>query len=863
MGAGGRAATGLAVSLSLLASGILVERKERYKVFARGLIGAGWASLYFTTYALYAVEATRVIGNPIMGSVLLLVVAAAMIGHSLRYGSQGATGVTYFTAFAALAVSPSTPFAAAALLPLALSLLFIAQRFSWYPMALFGLIATYGTLISRGDSGSPLASTQTLLFFYWLLFECFDLMRVARRVTYGPAVAIFPLNTAVFLVLSFQKWSKAAPDQTFLFAAGAAGLYLLSAMIRWRLHPPHDLDVARRLTAGGYEASAIVSSVLAGLAIFAKVPGVWASAGVALEAEILFLAGLKLRERLLERLGLAGFVFSLGRLAGDTRRTEMFGRLIYNSSPAELLHAAIFYANRAMRGPGLIFSYSASFLVAIVLVAECPERFLGTALAAFGLILFELGLRRQLPEFRYQGYGAMAWGVMAMCGYNSAFNSRDGWIQIAIGIVIAYFMSIRRLDAPEAEVNYIRWGAAVSTSLLAVVLAAKLVPAAYLGMTWALIAVVLLELGLHGMPAQLRRLAWLVAGLGAAAVVVVHFQDFDKFADRSVWLSYAVAGAVMYWFAFRNQARPLAASAGSSLAMTAIWVVMPDVLVAPAWGALALGLVETGLGWHGNLVFAAVFGRVFLANFTNTGYSGPISHRILTVVPLIAAYYHVWYRGREGSASPLGMKLHLWAPAILAFVLLRFELGRVFTVAGWAMLGLALLYVGLRANLEDLKRQSYGIAVLTFLRCIASNFFVPESLGGLATRLAIAACVIGAFYSSQFLVPRGARPRIFFSLLATALLTSVIFHEVSGSMLTVAWGIEDILLLMCGFPLRERVLRLSGLAMLLYCILKLFLFDLRNLETMARILSFIALGIILMAVSWIYTRFRDRIRQYL
>ena len=162
-----------------------------------------------------------------------------------------------------------------------------------------------------------------------------------------------------------------------------------------------------------------------------------------------------------------------------------------------------------------------------------------------------------------------------------------------------------------------------------------------------------------------------------------------------------------------------------------------------------------------------------------------------------------------------------------------------------------------------MKRQSYGIAVLTFLRCLASNFFMPESLGGLGARLGIAACVIGAFYASQFIVPRGTRPRTFFSLLATALLTSVIFHEVSGSMLTVAWGIEGIFLLICGFPLRERVLRLAGLALLLFCILKLFLFDLRNLETMARILSFIVLGIILMAVSWIYTRFRDRIRQYL
>jgi uncharacterized membrane protein len=66
-----------------------------------------------------------------------------------------------------------------------------------------------------------------------------------------------------------------------------------------------------------------------------------------------------------------------------------------------------------------------------------------------------------------------------------------------------------------------------------------------------------------------------------------------------------------------------------------------------------------------------------------------------------------------------------------------------------------------------------------------------------------------------------------------------------------------------GFPLRDRVLRLSGLALLLACILKLFVWDLRHLETLPRILSFLVLGLFLVAVSWIYTRFRERVQRYL
>ena len=73
----------------------------------------------------------------------------------------------------------------------------------------------------------------------------------------------------------------------------------------------------------------------------------------------------------------------------------------------------------------------------------------------------------------------------------------------------------------------------------------------------------------------------------------------------------------------------------------------------------------------------------------------------------------------------------------------------------------------------------------------------------------------------------------------------------------------DGIVLAAGFAARERMLRLSGLTLLLLCIGKVFFFDLRNLETMYRILSFIGLGVVLLLVSWIYTRFREQLQRYL
>jgi len=202
---------------------------------------------------------------------------------------------------------------------------------------------------------------------------------------------------------------------------------------------------------------------------------------------------------------------------------------------------------------------------------------------------------------------------------------------------------------------------------------------------------------------------------------------------------------------------------------------------------------------------------------------------------------------------------------------MRFELGRVLTVTGWAALALGLLVSGRRWRVLDLRWQSYGLAALAFWRSWTTNFYVPDSFAGVPGRIATGAFVVACFYVAQLLIPRKPEDetgierhaRAFYSLLAAVLLAVLLFYEVSGSMLTVAWGIEGVALLAAGFPFNDRVQRLSGLALFLVCILKLFLYDLRHLETLYRILSFIVLGLMLVSVSWVYTRFRERIQRYL
>ncbi len=82
-------------------------------------------------------------------------------------------------------------------------------------------------------------------------------------------------------------------------------------------------------------------------------------------------------------------------------------------------------------------------------------------------------------------------------------------------------------------------------------------------------------------------------------------------------------------------------------------------------------------------------------------------------------------------------------------------------------------------------------------------------------------------------------------------------------MLTVAWGVEGVVLMITGFPLRDRTLRYAGIFLLLGCIVKLMLLDLRHMEVPFRIISFCLLGALLIGVSWFYSRYREELKKYL
>ena len=74
--------------------------------------------------------------------------------------------------------------------------------------------------------------------------------------------------------------------------------------------------------------------------------------------------------------------------------------------------------------------------------------------------------------------------------------------------------------------------------------------------------------------------------------------------------------------------------------------------------------------------------------------------------------------------------------------------------------------------------------------------------------------------------------------------------------LSAVWLAYSILLIGFGMWRHLQSLRMIAIALFGFTILKVFLYDLSFLDTLYRIFSFIGLGIILLAVSYVYQRYK-------
>lgn len=828
MGPFGRVGTGLVTSLALLLGGVFLERIEKYTLFAKPLIGGGWALLYFTAYAAHNVEAAKVIQEPIWGLALLGLVAAGMILHSLKYRSQIVTGLAYFLGFLTVAISPLTGFALVASSILAASLVAILRTMRWYPLGLFGLAATYlnhllwleytiGGPTQLVPAGSFWLS-QGMLVLYWLLFAGFDfLLKPENDKEEQMSLAINLANTLAFLGLSFRQVGIVFPDARYLLTGLTSVAYIASSYL---------LRVRERQKLYLINASVVI--VLIALTFPLKPPFSLLSQNLLViawlvEAVAVLALGLYLKEIVFR---VHAYLLSLCALG-----TLFFINLYGQPEAPDLLRwmtvlpaVAYFYSlfgqlhkgwgrgevRKEEKDTGILSSYAASAVLALLLWKQLSPELVGLAWLGVALLLVEAGIRFRQSPLRIQGYGLSA---------------------LALG---AFFL-----------VNLY---------------------------------------GLYGQQADLGLSRWVIVPPAVLAFYYL-FGRLHRMVDQ---------GRVQ---AEEKQFANLSSYAASALVTVLLWKELDAVTVALAWGFLSLILIEVGirfqhvsLRFQGYLLSTLAFGRLFMANFTAPGVILGLSYRVVSVIPIIIIFYYLVQRlteerdaGRTAERETHLPQAYSYAAAVLLVVLARFEFGRSLTVVAWATTALILLALGIFWRDRDFRVQSCLIAILTVWRSWSTNFFLIGSFYGIPERIATTVPVIVSLYASNLLsrYRQGAfrkaeggqgmytlerldaYSRHLFSILASFLLAIFLFYAVQGNLLTVAWTVQGLGLMAAGFLIKDRILRLSGLGLFTVCLFKVFLIDLSGLEMIYRIFSFIVLGIILLIVSFGYTRYKDVITRYI
>lgn len=205
-------------------------------------------------------------------------------------------------------------------------------------------------------------------------------------------------------------------------------------------------------------------------------------------------------------------------------------------------------------------------------------------------------------------------------------------------------------------------------------------------------------------------------------------------------------------------------------------------------------------------------------------------------------------------------------------------------VAAWSALSAALAYLATRvdrtrvAALSDAGRLLIGalgflgLAILHTLAVEAPPAAIAEGVDDLGSAVAAIACCAGAalacwFYGRE-IEPKTATVVGYLSAAGFVYLGSVAIIEVIGdnaggearqigqSWLSAFWTATGLGAVVWGMVRRSPQARLGGLALLAVAIVKVWTYDLSELEELARALSFVALGLLLLAGAFAYQRFK-------
>ena len=928
----GKVMVGYAVGGALLGAGIFLEKRMRFALLGRTAAGGGWALLYFTTYAMHHVAAARVIDSQAVDLTLLLVVAAAMVAHTLTYDSQTATSIAFLLAFATVTVSRDSVYSLSASAVLAAALVVIVLWRRWYQLEVFGLLASYlnhylwlrGIIEPMAGHHRPFpeftASTM-LLFFYWAVFRVsYVLRRQPAREEEQVSTVAGLLN--IGLLLGLLRYQSVHPELAFwaLLGLGAAELSIGQLPL---------LRVRRR-------AAFLALTTFGASLLIAAFPFRYSGSNLSMlwlvEGEALFLMGMLSREAVFRYFGLLAAALTAGHMLAVDAWHVLEARTGSPHSGAPEYAVALLFAVAAA-----VFYADSHFVCRRwkEILDSGLEELYPPVLSCFGGVLAFTGMWLAFPAHKTPvGWAALvlllviagfllhdtALTVQADVGVLAAFiwiwaNNWDATklfhgltvrlISVAAVSALVYAAAYWRSRTEMEFASAFSAGYTTAGTVLLAVLAYKELPNHWVAVAWAAFALVLL---LAARFSGRRELPWQAHGLTVAAVYGAALWDFTaagSWHGLTLRLITVSAVAVLVYLSTPWISRESSPAAGyirdvypwfaSGLVTTLMWYELRPVSVVLGWTVFALVVFE--LGWlrdsaslrlQGYVALLASFVRVFFVNLNAESLPGELSTRLYTVLPVAAAmYYAAWRTAHSPEAEePLERQLyisrwHNYLGVILLAALVRFEVNPDWVAAGWSAMVLVLLAIAWRFDRAVFLHQGLLLSAAALFRTCFYNFELPKyyppgfwQWPTLTVGAAAGLLLLGLPFAflirekerakpapSRFLLVRRPEQALFF--VPVGIITALLAIEMRAGLITLSWGMEGVVVFLLALVIGERSFRLTGLGLLLLCVGKLMVVDVWTLGSSDRYLTFIVLGAVLLLVSFLYTRYQEKLLRYL
>jgi uncharacterized membrane protein len=833
LGPAGKVLVGYLVATAMLGAGIWFERQERYRILARAGVGGGWALLFFVTYAMYHIAAAQVIHSELADLVLMLAVAAAMVWHSLRYRSQVVTSLAFLLAFLTITISQQTVYSLTAGLVLAAGLAVVVGKMQWFELEIFGIAASYFNhylwlrhiiepMNGKHHMFPEFLPSAAILVSYWIIFRVSYVWRSpanSRQENISAAAALLNAGS----LLGLLKYQSVHPEWAFwaLLAMGGVETAL------------GQLPVTRRR-----RTAVIMLSTLGAVLLIAAFPFRYSGARLSVlwlaEAEALFLVGVWIGEIVFRRIGMLALAVVAGQMISvdaarifGMRSDDAYVHGDFGLGIVFLVATIVFYLNSHWVLPRWreLFShefdqtflqrlsYAACLLLWVGAWIAFPDAWTAVAWSLLGLALALVASRLKIPELGYQGKLMMFAAV--------------------IRVLVINFGATKQFH----------------------------------GLTMRLITVMI------------------VSGL-------LYFGSRVKIEGRDHAMT--IAGLS---YSYSDIVAGLCTWAASFLLSLLAWYELRSIGVAVAWAVGGALLLEIGIAYRSislrqqaYIALISSFARIFFVNLNASGVPGEISPRFYTVVPIALVFFYAYWRLQFGAEEILQSERRWTAPlscylgTISIAALIRFELEADWVVTAWAALVFALCAVAWWTGRRIFLHQGLLLSFGVLFRAVLHNFYqrsyfqapfwydrrlcVGVAIALLLASLSFAFRLRSKEESNESGIVRllqliSRRPEQVLFFIAIGLLTVLLTIETRHGMITLAWGIEALCVFMFALLVSERSFRLTGVALLLLCVSKILLVDVWQLQPRDRYVTLIVLGAALLWVSYLYTRYREAIREYL